>query len=83
MGYLTPMSVKPTTLERAFALARSGEYTGVAEIKAKLKAEGFTLNQMEGPSLMRQLRDLCIAARQDRPPEDGPASEPHGQTPRA
>jgi hypothetical protein len=57
------VNLRPTTLERAFALARTGAYAGVAEIKAQLKAEGYTLSQLEGPALGRQLRDLCIAAR--------------------
>ena len=59
-------------LERAFTLARSGEYAGVAEIRAQLKTEGYALHQLEGPSLMRQLRDLCIASR---PPKDADEAE--------
>jgi len=58
------MTSSPTTLERAFVLARSGEYAGVSEIRAKLKTEGYALQQLEGRSLLKQLRDLCIAARQ-------------------
>ena len=63
------MSLRPTTLERAFTLARSGEYLGVSEIKTQLKVEGFALHQIEGPTLMKQLRDLCIASRRDKEPE--------------
>ena len=63
------MISRPTTLERAFALARSGEYPGVSEIKAQLKAEGFALQQLEGASLMKQLRDLCIASRPPKEPD--------------
>ena len=50
-------------LERAFALARTGDYSGVAEIRAQLKVEGYSLSQLEGRSLSRQLRDLCLASR--------------------
>lgn len=57
------MTTRPTTLERAFELARTGDYLGIAEIRAQLKAEGYSLGQLEGPSLMRQLRELCIASR--------------------
>ncbi len=57
------MDHRPTTLERAFELARTGEYEGVKELRVRLKSEGFTLSQVEGPLLTRQLRDLCRAAR--------------------
>jgi hypothetical protein len=57
------MTSRPTTLERAFELARTGDYLGIAEIRAQLKAEGYSLGQLEGPSLMRQIRELCIASR--------------------
>lgn len=57
------MSSQPTVLERAFDLANSGEYAGVAEIRLQLRAEGYATHQLEGPSLLRQLRDLCAASR--------------------
>ena len=60
MAHLTP-------LERAFVLARTGDYAGVAEIRAQLKAEGYETGQLEGPSLLKQLRALCDAARQASP----------------
>jgi hypothetical protein len=61
--YLARMAISPTPLERAFALARTGEYAGVAEIKAQLKAEGYSTAQLEGPSLLRQLRLICSDAK--------------------
>ena len=61
------MSSRPTTLERAFTLARSGDYPGVSEIRVQLKAEGYSVQQMEGPSLLRQLREICTKARGDKP----------------
>jgi hypothetical protein len=62
------MSFRPTPLERAFDLAKSGEYAGVPEIRAKLHSEGYATSQLEGPALLRQLRTLCQAARE--PNED-------------
>ena len=57
----------PTTIERAFALARAGECANVAEIRQRLRSEGF--DQVEahlaGPAIARQLRDLCMDARDD------------------
>lgn len=50
-------------------MARSGDYVGVAEIKSQLKAEGYGVQQLEGPTLMRQLRELCIASKKPAEPE--------------
>ena len=57
------MTSRQTTLERAFELARSGGCLGIAEIRAQLKVEGHSLGQLEGPSLARQLREICAASR--------------------
>ena len=57
------MDTRPTALERAFALARSGDYESVTAIRQQLKTEGYALSQLEGPSLGRQLRALCSAAK--------------------
>ncbi|HEY4031962.1 MAG TPA: hypothetical protein VGM25_16570 [Caulobacteraceae bacterium] len=57
------MTIRPTALERAFALARTGEYPGLSELKTQLKAEGYATLQLEGPSLLRQLRTLCTESR--------------------
>jgi hypothetical protein len=55
----------PTTLERAFALARSGACASVNDIRVMLKRERF--DQVEahlaGASIARQLRGLCDQAR--------------------
>ena len=58
------MTLRPTALERAFALAQSGDCAGPGEIKAQLKQEGFSVDQVSGPTLMRQLRALCAKARE-------------------
>ena len=57
------MPLRPTALERAFELARSGDYARPQDIRARLNAEGYDGAQIEGPSLLRQLRELCAASR--------------------
>lgn len=51
-----------TALERAFELARSGRYENVGVLRAALKAEGYAYKQIEGPSLLRQLREIMNGA---------------------
>lgn len=59
------MTHRPTTLERAFQLARSGEYGNISDIRRQLKIEGYSdaPSQISGPSMLKQLRKLCEAAR--------------------
>jgi hypothetical protein len=45
-----------TSLERAFQLARSGHCKTTADIQLRLKAGGYSTNQVIGPTLMKQLR---------------------------
>ena len=54
-----------TILERAFILARSGEYSSVHEIRLRLKSEGFSNVEahLSGRSISRQLRGLCQESR--------------------
>ncbi|HEY0626728.1 MAG TPA: hypothetical protein VGD10_08335 [Allosphingosinicella sp.] len=61
----------PTTLERAFSLARSGTCLGVSEIRQALKRERFDNVQahLSGPSIGKQLRNLCQASRLQAPSE--------------
>lgn len=61
----------PNMLERAFALARSGDCSTVDEIRHRLKAERYEQvdAHLSGPSLSRQLRSLCVAARANQPPQ--------------
>jgi hypothetical protein len=56
---------RATSLERAFELARSGECANVSDIRQRLQAEGLAANQIEGPILIRQLRELCASAGGD------------------
>lgn len=60
------MDHRMTTLERAFQLARSGQYSGITEILKSLKREGYATDQIQGQVLKRQLTKLIRAAR----PED-------------
>jgi len=55
---------KPTTLERAFELARSGECSGVAQIRIRLRAEGYRDGQAHtsGMSIRKQLDKICVEA---------------------
>ncbi len=54
---------RPTTLERAYELARSGECRTVGEIKARLQQEGHerVQDRLYGGSLTSALRKLCVA----------------------
>jgi hypothetical protein len=56
------MDPRMTVLERAFQLARSGEVSGLPEIRKILKREGYNRDQIEGRALTRQLTDLIKAA---------------------
>lgn len=55
---------QPTILERAFALARSGECGGVSDVRRRLKEEQFSSidAHLAGPSIKRQLTQICIQA---------------------
>ncbi len=67
---MAPMNHTPSTLERAFELARSGECANIAEIRTRLKRERFDSVEahLQGPSINRQLRQLCDAARKTSEP---------------
>lgn len=54
-------TLRPTTLERAYELAREGRCRTVGEIKQALAAEGFERIQdaLYGPALGADLRRLC------------------------
>jgi hypothetical protein len=58
------MNQNISALERAFAIARSGQAATVDEIKAALNREGYLSNQLEGPLLRSQLKGFIKAARE-------------------
>ena len=58
-------------IRRAYALADSGKYSRVSEIRAALAREGFSLHQLSqlsGKQLALNLKARIAAARQDSPP---------------
>ena len=59
------MHERRTTLERAFELAKTGDFHRFSDLKTRLLAEGYAdaASQLYGPSLRRQLTALCTAAR--------------------
>jgi hypothetical protein len=59
---LSAMDHNVTALERAFELAKSGECTSVADLRKRLKAEGYSQQKIVGRSLFRQLEALIKAA---------------------
>ena len=75
------MYSSPTALERAFELAKSGKYSSVAEIKKQLKAERYTLEQITGKSLAKQLAALIIqnGGKSAQPDANSTGGEPAPQ----
>ena len=56
------MSSQPTSLERAFELARSGQFPSLEDIRHQLDREGLNPRQVVGPVLQRQLKNLIYEA---------------------
>lgn len=52
-----------SALERAFFLARSGQYGTPDQIKRKLRQEGYSISQIYGTALLKQLRAVIESAR--------------------
>ncbi len=57
------MAHEASTIERAFQLAVTGDYGSVEELKKKLRAEGYSVATITGPTLLRQLRELIKTGR--------------------
>ena len=60
------MNSRPTALERAFELARSGACEDLTDLRRKLQAEGYPRRLVEGRALIRQLNEICKAAATSR-----------------
>jgi hypothetical protein len=58
-----PADHAASAIERAFQLARTGQYAAVEDLRRKLRAEGYSVATVTGPTLLRQLRELIKAAR--------------------
>lgn len=56
------MSFRMSTLERAFQLAKSGSAANISAIRIMLRKEGYESRQIEGGSLLKQLRAMIDAA---------------------
>ena len=63
------MSNRPSPLERALELARSGDCANLLDLKDQLRAEGHPTYQIQGPALLKQLRELIKSSY--RPLEPG------------
>ncbi len=59
------MTNKPTIMERAYELARSGAIADLQDLSRRLKSEGFEAvdAHLAGPSLRAELRRLSQSAR--------------------
>jgi hypothetical protein len=57
------MDERTTALERAFQLAKSGTCVSVPDLRKRLKAEGYSVNQVTGRTLNKQLVALIQSAR--------------------
>ena len=64
---LGAMDSGTTALERAFQLARSGDYVSVSDIKKQLSFEGYSASQVAGRTLTKQLLALIREARAKEP----------------
>ncbi len=58
-------SDRPSTVERAYQLARSGQLTSLTEIRSRLRLEGYTdiRAHFTSLSLTADLRRTMLAAR--------------------
>ena len=57
------MDHRMTAVERAFQLAKSGQVAEFSEIVKAIRGEGYSVDQLQGPMLKRQLVDLIKTAR--------------------
>jgi len=60
------MEPNVTAIERAFQLARLGIFLQVAEIKERLRHEGYFTESIWGPTLHTQLKCIMLAAHKTR-----------------
>jgi hypothetical protein len=62
------MDQNATAVERAFQLARSGNYATIDAVKLQLRGEGYSDHQVVGRSLAKQLNALIKGARENQTP---------------
>ena len=63
---VTAMEPNKTAIERGFELARTGLYSDVGDIKARLRNEGYFTDTVTGPRLRAQIKRLMQAAQKSR-----------------
>ncbi|TPG13674.1 hypothetical protein [Sphingomonas oligophenolica] len=63
-----PSNHRPSTIERAYQLARSGSCGSVDDVRRSLVAEGHdsVLAHLSGPTIRRALAALCKSAVETR-----------------
>jgi hypothetical protein len=64
------MDPNVSTLERAFALAASGRFHKVSDIRLQLHREGYNHEMVRGPVLTKQLNEAIDQARNRRESND-------------
>ena len=57
------MDPNTSAIERAFQLAKAGQCASVHDIMLKLKSEGYSVEQLVGSSLIKQLKAMISASR--------------------
>jgi hypothetical protein len=62
-AYAERMNQSKTALERAFEMARSGQYATLSDLSRALSREGYSATQLEGGTLRRQLGALIKASK--------------------
>lgn len=65
------MPVTPTPVERAFEMARSGRFATLREIKAALRKDGYSSDQIFGPTLSKQIYALIREAAGEKHMDEG------------
>jgi hypothetical protein len=61
------MNDRPTDLERAFELARSGRCGRIEDVRTQMRKEGYSSHRITGRTLIRQLQALMQAAGKPGP----------------
>ena len=61
------MDGSQTAIEKAFELAKSGQFKNVEDIIRQLRREGFRQEQIEGRALKTQLRLLIQSKEREAP----------------
>jgi hypothetical protein len=70
------LSGRPTTIERAYELAKAGSCASVFDLKKQLRKEGYTVREFSSaPSLTRTLGKLCAAHFRVAPGQTGTPAE--------